>query len=86
MGVPMPPLRGSNPPPMLPAGYATESLSLGGLRALVLGAPRYRHVGRLLLFVLQRGGKWELRSDAVGRQVMVGGRVGHSMGWEQPRG
>ncbi|XP_025010950.1 integrin alpha-D isoform X4 [Gallus gallus] len=50
-------------------GYATESLSLGGLRALVLGAPRYRHVGRLLLFVLQRGGKWELRSDAVGRQV-----------------
>uniref|UniRef100_A0A669PLQ2 VWFA domain-containing protein n=1 Tax=Phasianus colchicus TaxID=9054 RepID=A0A669PLQ2_PHACC len=50
-------------------GYATESLSLGGLRALVLGAPRYRHVGRLLLFVLHRGGKWELRSDAMGRQV-----------------
>uniref|UniRef100_A0A8C9ET15 VWFA domain-containing protein n=1 Tax=Pavo cristatus TaxID=9049 RepID=A0A8C9ET15_PAVCR len=50
-------------------GYATESLSLGGLQALVLGAPRYRHVGRLLLFVLRRGGKWELRSDATGRQV-----------------
>ncbi|XP_072205566.1 integrin alpha-X-like, partial [Excalfactoria chinensis] len=49
-------------------GYAIESLSLGGLRALVLGAPRYRHVGRLLLFVLH-GGKWELRSDAVGQQV-----------------
>ncbi|XP_021267462.1 integrin alpha-D-like [Numida meleagris] len=50
-------------------GYAAESLSLGGLQALVLGAPRYRHVGRLLLFVLHHGGKWELRADAMGQQV-----------------
>ncbi|XP_032303586.1 integrin alpha-D-like [Coturnix japonica] len=50
-------------------GYATESLSLGGLRALALGAPRYQHVGRTLLFVLHHGEKWELHSDAMGQQV-----------------
>ncbi|XP_059690432.1 integrin alpha-M-like [Gavia stellata] len=51
-------------------GYAAESLSLGGSRALALGAPRYRHVGRLLLFHL-RGPRaaWELLADATGTQV-----------------
>ncbi|XP_049653060.1 integrin alpha-X, partial [Accipiter gentilis] len=51
-------------------GYAAESLSLGGRRALALGAPRYRHVGRLLLFHL-RGPRaaWELLADATGPQV-----------------
>ncbi|XP_074874897.1 integrin alpha-X-like isoform X1 [Buteo buteo] len=51
-------------------GYAAESLSLGGRRALALGAPRYRHVGRLLLFHL-RGPRapWELLADAAGPQV-----------------
>ncbi|XP_068280908.1 LOW QUALITY PROTEIN: integrin alpha-D-like [Nyctibius grandis] len=51
-------------------GYAAESLSLGGSRALALGAPRYRHVGRLLLFHL-RGPQaaWELLADATGPQV-----------------
>ncbi|KAM6364510.1 integrin alpha-M-like, partial [Pluvialis apricaria] len=51
-------------------GYAAESLSLQGSRALALGAPRYRHVGRLLLFRL--GGPraaWELLADATGPQV-----------------
>ncbi|OXB58805.1 hypothetical protein ASZ78_016003, partial [Callipepla squamata] len=59
-------------------GYATESLSVEGLQALALGAPRHRHVGRVLLFVLQHG-TWQLHSDAVGRQVM-GGRVGCGVG------
>ncbi|XP_074991440.1 integrin alpha-M-like isoform X2 [Calonectris borealis] len=51
-------------------GYAAESLSLEGSRALALGAPRYRHVGRLLLFHL-RGPRaaWELLADATGPQV-----------------
>ncbi|XP_072705207.1 integrin alpha-M-like [Ciconia boyciana] len=51
-------------------GYAAESLSLEGSRALALGAPRYRHVGRLLLFRL-RGPRaaWELVADATGTQV-----------------
>ncbi|XP_074023414.1 integrin alpha-M-like [Numenius arquata] len=51
-------------------GYAAESLSLRGHRALALGAPRYRHVGRLLLFQL-RGPRaaWELLADATGTQV-----------------
>ncbi|KAK4805448.1 hypothetical protein QYF61_027512 [Mycteria americana] len=51
-------------------GYAAESLSLEGSRALALGAPRYRHVGRLLLFRL-RGPRaaWELLADATGTQV-----------------
>ncbi|KAM6225523.1 integrin alpha-X-like isoform 2-T2 [Spheniscus humboldti] len=51
-------------------GYAAESLSLEGRRALALGAPRYRHIGRLLLFHL-RGPRaaWELLADATGPQV-----------------
>ncbi|GAB0202452.1 integrin alpha-X [Grus japonensis] len=51
-------------------GYAAEPLSLGGSRALALGAPRYRHVGRLLLFLL-RGPRrtWDLLADAPGPQV-----------------
>uniref|UniRef100_A0A8C8AU20 VWFA domain-containing protein n=1 Tax=Otus sunia TaxID=257818 RepID=A0A8C8AU20_9STRI len=51
-------------------GYAAESLSLSGTRALALGAPRYRHVGRLLLFLL-RGPQdgWQLAADATGPQV-----------------
>ncbi|CAM9132886.1 unnamed protein product [Bubo scandiacus] len=51
-------------------GYAAESLSLSGSRALALGAPRYRHVGRLLLFRL-RGPQdaWQLVADAMGPQV-----------------
>ncbi|XP_075268469.1 integrin alpha-D-like [Opisthocomus hoazin] len=53
-------------------GYAAESLSLEGGRAaaLALGAPRYRHVGRLLLFH-RRGPRaaWELLADAAGPQV-----------------
>ncbi|XP_064331630.1 integrin alpha-X-like isoform X2 [Phalacrocorax carbo] len=51
-------------------GYAAESLSLEGGRALALGAPRYRHVGRLLLFRLRspRAG-WTLLADATGPQV-----------------
>ncbi|KAM6032645.1 integrin alpha-D-like, partial [Chlamydotis macqueenii] len=51
-------------------GYAAESLSLGGSRALALGAPRYRHIGRLLLFLRRRpGAAWELLADATGPQV-----------------
>ncbi|XP_074787094.1 integrin alpha-X-like isoform X3 [Athene noctua] len=51
-------------------GYAAESLSLSGSQALALGAPRYRHVGRLLLFRL-RGPQdaWQLVADATGPQV-----------------
>ncbi|KAM6106944.1 integrin alpha-X-like [Phoenicopterus ruber ruber] len=51
-------------------GYAAESLSLQGSRALALGAPRYRHVGRVLLF-RRRGPRaaWELLADATGPQV-----------------
>ncbi|KFR00061.1 Integrin alpha-X, partial [Nipponia nippon] len=51
-------------------GYAAESLSLEGSRALALGAPRYQHVGRLLLF-RRRGPRaaWELLADATGPQV-----------------
>ncbi|KAM9250232.1 integrin alpha-M-like [Cariama cristata] len=51
-------------------GYAAESLSLEGNWGLALGAPRYRHVGRILLFL--RGGPqaaWELLADATGPQV-----------------
>ncbi|KAM9207952.1 integrin alpha-M-like [Leptosomus discolor] len=51
-------------------GYAAESLSLGGRRVLALGAPRYRHVGRLLLFHLRSlPAAWELLAEATGPQV-----------------
>ncbi|KAM9168789.1 LOW QUALITY PROTEIN: integrin alpha-X [Mergus octosetaceus] len=67
-------------------GYAAESLSLGGSRALALGAPRYGHVGRLLLFLLRRGptATWELVADAVGQQV--GSYFGASLCALAPRG
>ncbi|XP_040399459.1 integrin alpha-X, partial [Cygnus olor] len=67
-------------------GYAAESLSLGGSRALALGAPRYGHVGRLLLFGLRRGptDTWELLADAVGQQV--GSYFGASLCALPPRG
>ncbi|XP_014816869.1 PREDICTED: integrin alpha-M-like [Calidris pugnax] len=51
-------------------GYAAESLSLRGHRVLALGAPRYRHVGRLLLFLLHEPwGAWEPLAEATGTQV-----------------
>ncbi|KAM9367119.1 integrin alpha-D-like, partial [Phaethornis superciliosus] len=49
-------------------GYSSESLSLGGHRVLALGAPRYRHLGRLLLFH-RPGASWELLDQALGTQV-----------------
>ncbi|XP_075580823.1 integrin alpha-X-like [Pelecanus crispus] len=51
-------------------GYAAESLSLQGREALALGAPRYRHVGRLFLFH-RRGPRaaWEFLAAAMGPQV-----------------
>ncbi|KAM9260174.1 integrin alpha-M-like [Morus bassanus] len=51
-------------------GYAAESLSLEGRQVLALGAPRYRHIGRLLLFHLrspQAG--WKPLADTMGPQV-----------------
>ncbi|XP_074423982.1 integrin alpha-D-like [Larus michahellis] len=51
-------------------GYAAESLALGGRPALALGAPRYRHVGRLLLFHRPGpGATWQLLAEATGTQV-----------------
>ncbi|XP_068779303.1 integrin alpha-X-like isoform X2 [Struthio camelus] len=51
-------------------GYAAESLVLGGARAFALGAPRYQHVGRVIVVVLRGApGTWEPSADASGQQV-----------------
>ncbi|XP_067170987.1 LOW QUALITY PROTEIN: integrin alpha-X-like, partial [Apteryx mantelli] len=50
-------------------GYAAESLTLGGARAFVLGAPRYRHVGKVVVVLRGPRGTWEPRADVSGQQV-----------------
>uniref|UniRef100_A0A8B9PIS3 VWFA domain-containing protein n=1 Tax=Apteryx owenii TaxID=8824 RepID=A0A8B9PIS3_APTOW len=50
-------------------GYAAESLTLGGARAFVLGAPRYRHVGKVVVVLRGPRGTWEPRADVLGQQV-----------------
>ncbi|XP_062456916.1 integrin alpha-X-like [Rhea pennata] len=50
-------------------GYAVESLTLGGARGFVLGAPRYQHVGKVMVILRGASGVWELVADASGQQV-----------------
>ncbi|XP_053909034.1 integrin alpha-D isoform X2 [Cuculus canorus] len=57
-------------------GFAVESLSVDGHRAVALGAPRYGHRGRLVL-LQRRGDSWDLLGDALGPQV--GGAFGSSL-------
>ncbi|XP_068855146.1 integrin alpha-D-like, partial [Aphelocoma coerulescens] len=48
-------------------GYSVASLALGGSRGLALGAPRFRHLGRVLVFA--PGTTWKLLAEATGPQV-----------------
>ncbi|KAJ7314123.1 hypothetical protein JRQ81_006060 [Phrynocephalus forsythii] len=47
-----------------------QNSSLQGRSGLLLGAPRYEYVGKVVLFVRQtQHGRWQLKSQAVGEQV-----------------
>ncbi|XP_068034068.1 integrin alpha-X, partial [Anomalospiza imberbis] len=48
-------------------GYSATPLALGGSWALALGAPRYAHLGRVLL--LRPGNTWTVLAQATGTQV-----------------
>uniref|UniRef100_A0A8C3UTI7 VWFA domain-containing protein n=1 Tax=Catharus ustulatus TaxID=91951 RepID=A0A8C3UTI7_CATUS len=51
-------------------GYSAAVVPLGRTWGLALGAPRYAHLGRVL--VLQPGSTWTVRAAANGTQVRVG--------------
>ncbi|XP_041279273.1 integrin alpha-D-like, partial [Onychostruthus taczanowskii] len=48
-------------------GYAATPVALGGGLGVALGAPRYAHLGRVLL--LRKGRTWEALAQATGAQV-----------------
>uniref|UniRef100_A0A670JLY1 VWFA domain-containing protein n=1 Tax=Podarcis muralis TaxID=64176 RepID=A0A670JLY1_PODMU len=51
-------------------GYSSQAVLLNGRSGLVVGAPRYDYVGKVVLFEkAARSGKWQLTAEAVGEQV-----------------
>nr|KAF6294804.1 integrin subunit alpha M [Pipistrellus kuhlii] len=48
--------------------YAAEVISRGRVQTLALGAPRYQHTGRVVMF-RQSAGAWELNGDVKGSQI-----------------
>lgn len=55
-----------------PSGYSSELTLWKGVQSLVLGAPRYQHTGKVVLFT-QTSTQWEPRAEVVGSQVSVQG-------------
>ncbi|XP_007498040.2 integrin alpha-X [Monodelphis domestica] len=49
-------------------GYATEAFIWNIAPSLVLGAPRYQHVGKVVLFINRRG-TWEQKAEVKGTQI-----------------
>ncbi|XP_042329491.1 integrin alpha-M-like [Sceloporus undulatus] len=51
-------------------GYSSQPVQLNGRIGLVVGAPRYDYVGRVVLFEKHAwNGGWQLKTEAVGEQV-----------------
>ncbi|KAM6449060.1 integrin alpha-X-like [Liasis olivaceus] len=53
-----------------PLGYSSQSVQFNGRNGLVVGAPRYDHIGKVVYFeneALSR--EWQLKMEAVGEQV-----------------
>ncbi|KAF7238748.1 Integrin alpha-X [Varanus komodoensis] len=51
-------------------GYSSQTVQLNGRRGLVLGAPRYNYVGKVVLFErYAQSGEWLWEMEAVGEQV-----------------
>ncbi|XP_040828895.1 integrin alpha-X isoform X2 [Ochotona curzoniae] len=49
-------------------GYSSELTLWKGVQSLVLGAPRYQHTGKVVLFT-QTSTQWEPRAEVVGSQI-----------------
>ncbi|XP_066483010.1 integrin alpha-X-like isoform X2 [Tiliqua scincoides] len=51
-------------------GYSSKFIQLNGRSGLVVGAPRYNHVGKVVHFERPaRNKEWQLKTEAVGEQV-----------------
>lgn len=54
-------------------GYSSQYIRRNGRSGLMVGAPRYKHVGKVVLFERRAQNKgWQLKMEAVGEQVRVG--------------
>ncbi|XP_036597498.1 integrin alpha-X-like [Trichosurus vulpecula] len=49
-------------------GYSTEAFTWNGAQSLVLGAPRYQHIGKVVIFV-NRYGTWVQKAEVKGTQI-----------------
>uniref|UniRef100_A0A8C0GDI1 VWFA domain-containing protein n=1 Tax=Chelonoidis abingdonii TaxID=106734 RepID=A0A8C0GDI1_CHEAB len=57
-------------------GYSSQVITANGQSSYVVGAPRYQHTGKVILFSQDtKGGKWTPRSEQSGEQVW--GAFGH---------
>nr|XP_056720196.1 integrin alpha-X-like [Euleptes europaea] len=60
-------------------GYSVQMVQLSGRRSYVVGAPRYKHVGRVVLFS-QENGQWQQQSDlSVKKALQIGCYFGASL-------
>ncbi|XP_015261802.1 PREDICTED: integrin alpha-M-like [Gekko japonicus] len=60
-------------------GYSVQMVQLGGRRSYVVGAPRYKHIGRVVLFS-QENGQWQRKSDLSLKQTpQIGSYFGASL-------
>uniref|UniRef100_A0A5F9CUP6 Integrin subunit alpha D n=1 Tax=Oryctolagus cuniculus TaxID=9986 RepID=A0A5F9CUP6_RABIT len=51
-----------------PSGYSSQLVLWKGVQSLVLGAPRYEHTGKVVLFT-QTSTHWEMRAEVTGTQI-----------------
>ncbi|XP_054848908.1 integrin alpha-M-like [Eublepharis macularius] len=60
-------------------GYSVQMVQQRGQRSYVVGAPRYKHVGRVVLFG-QENGHWQLKSELSLKQTLqIGSYFGASL-------
>ncbi|XP_075785002.1 integrin alpha-D isoform X2 [Pelodiscus sinensis] len=51
-------------------GYSSQIVTANGQSSYVVGAPRYQHTGKVVLFGRDtKGGEWALRSEVMGEQI-----------------
>ncbi|XP_065258842.1 integrin alpha-D-like [Emys orbicularis] len=51
-------------------GYSSQVITANGQSSYVVGAPRYQHAGKVVLFSRDtKGGEWTPRSEVLGKQI-----------------
>ncbi|XP_037754965.1 integrin alpha-D [Chelonia mydas] len=51
-------------------GYSSQVITANGQSSYVVGAPRYQHAGKVVLFFRDtKGGEWTCRSEVLGKQI-----------------